>query len=165
MLCVCVGDVMDVVFSVCIVRRGAVGARVWGVCGLSGPGLVDVMSVWVVSPDYLCRWQAQVSVYYARRIPAHLRCTQCSILCICLWRISQKKLKVNNIVFLIPILFHFPIMSSTSVMLEAFLFYFIRIRSHKLQILYYNCCTYVMPNNGQYIILSLSNIHNWNIQK
>ena len=28
---VCVGDVMDVVFSVCIVRRGAVGARVWGV--------------------------------------------------------------------------------------------------------------------------------------
>ena len=25
------GDVMDVVFSVCIVRRGAVGARVWGV--------------------------------------------------------------------------------------------------------------------------------------
>ena len=30
MLCVCVGDVMDVVFSVCIVRRGAVGARVWG---------------------------------------------------------------------------------------------------------------------------------------
>ena len=30
MLCVCVEDVMDVVFSVCIVRRGAVGARVWG---------------------------------------------------------------------------------------------------------------------------------------
>ena len=28
MLCVCVGDVMDVVFSVCIVRRGAVGAHV-----------------------------------------------------------------------------------------------------------------------------------------
>ena len=27
----CVRDVMDVVFSVCIVRRGAVGARVWGV--------------------------------------------------------------------------------------------------------------------------------------
>ena len=31
MLCVCVGDVMDVVFSVCIVRCGAVGARIWGV--------------------------------------------------------------------------------------------------------------------------------------
>ena len=31
MLCVCVGDVMDVVFSVCNVGRGAVGARVWGV--------------------------------------------------------------------------------------------------------------------------------------
>ena len=28
---VCVVDVMDVMFSVCIVRRGAVGARVWGV--------------------------------------------------------------------------------------------------------------------------------------
>ena len=29
MSCVSVVDVMDVVFSVCIVRRGAVGARVW----------------------------------------------------------------------------------------------------------------------------------------
>ena len=38
MLCVCVGDGMDVVFSVCIVRRGAVGARVWGVC-------VDIQSI------------------------------------------------------------------------------------------------------------------------
>ena len=33
MLCVCVGDVMDGVFSVCIVRRGAVGVRVWKVYG------------------------------------------------------------------------------------------------------------------------------------
>ena len=32
MLCVCVGDVLDVVYSVCIVRRGAVCARVCGVC-------------------------------------------------------------------------------------------------------------------------------------
>ena len=32
MLCVCVGDVRDVVFSVCIVRRGSICARVWGVC-------------------------------------------------------------------------------------------------------------------------------------
>ena len=31
MLCVCVVNVMDVVFSVCIVRRGAAGARVWEV--------------------------------------------------------------------------------------------------------------------------------------
>ena len=31
MLCVCVKDEMDVVFSVYIVRRGAVGARVWEV--------------------------------------------------------------------------------------------------------------------------------------
>ena len=35
MLCVCVGDVMDVVFSVCIVRRGAVGARLWGSVSVS----------------------------------------------------------------------------------------------------------------------------------
>ena len=31
MLCVCVGDVMDVVFYVCIETRGAVVARVWEV--------------------------------------------------------------------------------------------------------------------------------------
>ena len=31
MLCVCVGDAMDVVFSACIVTREAVGARVWEV--------------------------------------------------------------------------------------------------------------------------------------
>ena len=31
MLCACVVDVMYVVFSVCIVRRGAVGAHVWEV--------------------------------------------------------------------------------------------------------------------------------------
>ena len=45
------------------------------------------------------RWQVQVSVYCAWRIPAHMRCTQCSIMlhlmdicfltCICLWQISQ----------------------------------------------------------------------------
>ena len=35
MLCVCVEDVMDVVFSVCIVRRGAVGARVMGSVSVS----------------------------------------------------------------------------------------------------------------------------------
>ena len=31
MLYVCVRDVMDAVFSVCIVTRGAVGDRVWEV--------------------------------------------------------------------------------------------------------------------------------------
>ena len=31
MLCVSLVDVMDVVFSVCIERRGAVGGRVWEV--------------------------------------------------------------------------------------------------------------------------------------
>ena len=43
-------------------------------------GMDSVMSMCVVSLDYLWRWQVQVSVYCARRIPAHLRCTQCSIL-------------------------------------------------------------------------------------
>ena len=57
------------------------------------------MYVCVMSLNSLCSWQAQVSVYCARRIPAHFRCTQCSILlhlivfcfltCICLWEISQ----------------------------------------------------------------------------
>ena len=52
-----------------------------------------------MSLDSLCRWQVQVPAYCAWRIPAHLRCTQCSILlhlmdicfltCICLWQISQ----------------------------------------------------------------------------
>ena len=31
MWCVCVVDVMDVVFSVCIVSRGSVGVCVWDV--------------------------------------------------------------------------------------------------------------------------------------
>ena len=31
MLCVCIVGVMDVVSFVCIMRRGAVGARVWEV--------------------------------------------------------------------------------------------------------------------------------------
>ena len=46
--------------------------------GLGGWG--GVMSVCVVSLDSLCCWQVQVSVYCARQIPVHLRCTQCSIL-------------------------------------------------------------------------------------
>ena len=37
------------------------------------------MSVRGVCLDSLCRWHVQVSVYCAWRIPAHLRCTQCSI--------------------------------------------------------------------------------------
>ena len=79
------------------------GGKCWGewVGGL-GQDLErwgGVMSMCVVSLDSLCWWQVQVSVYCARRIPAHLRCTQCSILlhlidicfltCICLWQISQ----------------------------------------------------------------------------
>ena len=62
-------------------------------------GWCGVMSVCVVSLDSLYRWQVQVSVYCARRIPVYLWCTQCSILlhhidicfltCICMWQISQ----------------------------------------------------------------------------
>ena len=73
---------------------GESGRTVWARVWEGG-----VMAVCVVSLDSLCRWQVQVSVYCARRIPAHLRCTQCSILwhlidicfltCICLWQISQ----------------------------------------------------------------------------
>ena len=57
------------------------------------------MSMSVVSLNYLCLWQVQASVYCTKRIPAHLRCTQCSIMlhlidicfltCIWLWQISQ----------------------------------------------------------------------------
>ena len=56
----------------------------------------------------LCRWQVQVSVYCVWRIPAHLRCTQCSILlhlmdicfltCICLWQISQIQIFLFKVV-------------------------------------------------------------------
>ena len=69
------------VFVNCLVVKGLVG---WG----------GVMSL-----DYMCIWQVQLSVYCARRIPAHLMGAQCSILlhfidicflqCICLWQISQ----------------------------------------------------------------------------
>ena len=51
----------------------------WGVVRRLGPGFGGwgcVMFVCVVSLDYLCRCQVQVSVSCAWRIPAHLRCTQ-----------------------------------------------------------------------------------------
>ena len=61
-----------------------------------------------VSLDSMCRWQVQVSVYCAWRIPAHLRCTQCSILlhlmdicflaCICLWQMAQIQTFLFNVV-------------------------------------------------------------------
>ena len=89
--------------------RGSVGhVSVFGCGGVGGVGgewvggLDKGRERWgdvCVSLDSLCRWQVQVSVYCAWRIPAHLRCTQCSILlhlmdicfltCICLWQISQ----------------------------------------------------------------------------
>ena len=50
MLCVCVGDVMDVVFSVCIVRRGAVGARCMGMGSVSVSSCRCCMFVSCVHP-------------------------------------------------------------------------------------------------------------------
>ena len=57
---------------------------------------------------FTCRWQVQVYVYCAWRIPAHLRCTQCSILlhlmdicilkCICLLQISQIQTRLCDVV-------------------------------------------------------------------
>ena len=88
------GGVLDVCLCLgCGGVCGVGGKWVWGLDeGLEGWG--GVMSVRGVSLDYMCRWQVQVSVYCAWRIPAHLRFTQCSILlylmdicfltCICL---------------------------------------------------------------------------------
>ena len=61
-----------------------------------------------MSRDALYRWQVQVSVYCDWWLPAHLRCTQCSILlhlmdicfltCICLKQISQIQTCLFNVV-------------------------------------------------------------------
>ena len=64
-----------------------------------------------MSLDSLCRWQVQVSVYW--RIPAHLRCTQCSILlhlmdicfltCICLqWCASSEPILQTQFAIALP---------------------------------------------------------------
>ena len=45
-----------------------------------GSGRVGWCDMCVVSLDYLCSWPVQVYVYCARRIPAHLRYNQSSIL-------------------------------------------------------------------------------------
>ena len=55
MLCVCVGDVMDVVLSVCIVRRGAVGARVWGVWVFRHADVVCLCFVCILWPFSMLR--------------------------------------------------------------------------------------------------------------
>ena len=89
------GGVLDMCLCFGCGGVGGVGGE-WGLG--QGSGAVGWCYV-CVSLDYLCRWQVQVSVYCAWRIPAHLRCTQCSILlhlmdicfltCIYLWQISQ----------------------------------------------------------------------------
>ena len=88
------GGVLDMCLCFGCGGVGGVGGEWLG----QGSGAVGWCYV-CVSLDSLCRWQVQVSVYCAWRIPAHLRCTQCSILlhlmdicfltCICLWQISQ----------------------------------------------------------------------------
>ena len=64
-----VGGVCDM--CMCLARGGVGGERVDERIGFVGWCYV------CVSMDSLCRWQVQVSVYCAWRIPAHLRCTQC----------------------------------------------------------------------------------------
>ena len=86
----------------------------WVISVENGWGLVPEsrrvggMSVCVVSLDYLCRFQVQVSVYCVRWIPAHLRCIHCSIplhlvdICflsyICLCQISQIQTSLRVVV-------------------------------------------------------------------
>ena len=86
----------------------------WGGSGRVGlgqglGGCCGVKSVFVESLDDLCWWQVHVSVYCARRMPAHLGCTQCSIMlhhidicfltCICLWQISQIQTCLREVVW------------------------------------------------------------------
>ena len=49
MLYVCIGDVMDVVFSVCIVMCGAVGARIWEVLVFRHADVVCLCLVCILS--------------------------------------------------------------------------------------------------------------------
>ena len=69
---ICASVLVAVVRVVLLESGWAAWARVLGWGG--------VIYVCVVSLDSLCWWQVQVYVYCARRIPVHLRCTQCSIL-------------------------------------------------------------------------------------
>ena len=63
----------------CCGNRGSV-ERVFGLrwcrCGV---GLEQSCVCVSYGLDFLCIWKVQVSIYCARRIPAHFRCTQCSI--------------------------------------------------------------------------------------
>ena len=101
----CVGGMYDM--CMCLARGGVGGVWVtglglgftnsggtwgkWDMCfvvgGVGGEWVAwarvwegGVMPVCVVSLDSLCRWQVHISVYFARWIPAHLRCTQYSIM-------------------------------------------------------------------------------------
>ena len=60
---------------------GGVGGECVGSLELGMDEWSGVMSVQVVSLDFVCRCQVQVSVYCARRIPAHLRCISVQSCC------------------------------------------------------------------------------------
>ena len=78
---------------------GDVGGEWVGGLGQGLGGWSGVMSLCAMSLYYMCWWQVQVSVYCARQISAHLRCTQypimlhlidiCFLTCLCMWQISQ----------------------------------------------------------------------------
>ena len=53
MLYVCVRGVMDVVFSVCIVTRGAIGARVWEVWVFRHADVVYLCIVCILWLNYI----------------------------------------------------------------------------------------------------------------
>ena len=72
------GGVLDVCLCFGCGGVGGVGGEGQGAWTRVWRG--DVISVGDVSLDSLCRWQVHVSVYCAWRTPAHLRCTQCTIL-------------------------------------------------------------------------------------
>ena len=55
MLCICVGDVMDAVFSVCIAMRGAVGGRVWEGCVFSHADVVCLCLVFILRQSSMLR--------------------------------------------------------------------------------------------------------------
>ena len=122
MTCICVWVAAWWVLSLVLVERE------WDLGQILG-GWGCVISVCVVSLNSLYRCQVQVSVYCAGRIPAHLRCTQCSILfhlidiCfqqyICLWQMSQIKTCLRVVVQIVATrLFCFGDISSSLIFLN-----------------------------------------------
>ena len=103
---------------------GALGDLIHGLRGWGG-----VMSVCVVSLNYLWRWHVHASVYCVRRISAHLMRTQCSIplhlidicflTCICLWQVWRMQTFLSFVV--VPGL----VMTSSAYMRSSHIFIYI----------------------------------------